>query len=175
MTTDTQEILAHLARLLGTPTTDGLSREWNDLWSDVHQLAEVQEAGLLSLLQLALQHPNWFIREGALELVGFHYDLTGAAEMLGEVRALLLSDSSEHVRLTAAAVLGEQANAWDTALIQALASDSNEDVRRIAFDSLLRLLRLGPGPEARWLDEVRVGRLAPTLDTLRAVAARYER
>ncbi|WP_216328329.1 HEAT repeat domain-containing protein [Deinococcus aestuarii] len=174
MVADRQTTLDRLARLLEAAATGNPAEEWNALWPAVHQLAEGQDGDLLPHLSRALQHPDGFIRLGALELVGFHYDLADAAELLGQVRFMLLSDSREDVRLAAAAVLGVQADAWDDALVRALTDDLDEDVRRVSFEALLKLLRLGPGPEARWLSEVGDGHLVPTLDALRAIAARYD-
>ncbi|MEF2279313.1 HEAT repeat domain-containing protein [Deinococcus sp. YIM 134068] len=172
------QILARFAHWVEGPISDDLFekwlQEWGALWTDVHQLAEWQDADLLLLLRRALCHHDGFVRGETLQLVGFHYDLSGDAELLEHVRSLLLSDVNEHVRLTAAAVLGVQADAWDDALVRALTDDSDEDVRRVAFESLLKLFRLGPGPEARWLGEIEAGRLTPTLDALHAIAARYD-
>ncbi|WP_102126438.1 HEAT repeat domain-containing protein [Deinococcus planocerae] len=178
MLVNRQHTLARLAHLVDAPPDSAQVKrfynEWNALWSAVHQLAELQDGDLLPLLRRALRHPDPFIREGALELAGFHYDLTDDAELLGHLRLMLHSDASEDVRLAAASVLGVQANAWDEALVWALTNDPDEDVRRAAFAGLLRLLRLGPGPEERWLREVEAGRLGLTLDALRAIAARYD-
>ncbi|GAA5514827.1 hypothetical protein Dcar01_03588 [Deinococcus carri] len=128
------------------------------------------------LLRSALQHPEWFVRQEALELIGFHYDLSDDPALLNQVRVMLLLDPGGDgaVRLAAASVLGVQSCAWDASLICAMTDDPDEDVRQVAFRALLHLLKLGFNVEERLLAEVSCAGRPLTLATLQEFSARFD-
>jgi HEAT repeat protein len=70
--------------------------------------------------------------------IGFHYDLSGDAAIIDQIREML-NDPDIDVRMAAASVLGIRSSWPDHGLYRTMTMDPNEFVRRAAFRALVRL------------------------------------
>ncbi len=133
------------------------------LQRQMHALAEAQYAGALPLFVALLGDSDWDWRLKGVRLLGFHYPLDPTDEITGQLRQLLLTDGSEHVRMSAAAVLGVRSQWRDDALVRAVQHDPDDDVRKTAFLSLLMLAGLTGEVLQQVEARLMAGEVAPTI------------
>jgi hypothetical protein len=174
-TSEIQHILdqAQLAREIPTHFEKEYKRM---LKRQLHELAEAQclmaqDFFLSCISDLSDENANW--RLDGLTNLGFHYQFSPDSEICEKVRFLLLNDSDDMIRHSAATVLGGRSKWLDSALVSALSSDPDESVRASAFIALLALAGV---PFLRCCqEEVRVdqGELQPTFEEIRRIASEY--
>jgi HEAT repeat protein len=112
------------------------------IWTSAHKLAEAQFEPAKDFFILGLEDSDWVWRESCVSFLGFHFSLNEIA--LEKIRNLLLNDTSPHVRMAAASVLGGRSALPDYALNKATALDVDPDVRKAAYESILRLAGVSP-------------------------------
>jgi HEAT repeat protein len=121
---------------------DPNSNSMDYYFGGMHTLAEEQDLLALDFFVECLDDSRWDWRHDCLSCLGFHYDLP--EYIVEKVRRILLTDHNAMVRSTAASVLGTQSVWGDEALVIALTSDKDDDVRRAAFEALLTLAGFSP-------------------------------
>jgi hypothetical protein len=138
------------------------------LWSKMHHLAEVEYAPALPFFITLLDHSDWDWRAYGVELIGFHYQFAPDSALAERMRDILLNDPRDEVRMPAASVLSVRSQWPDTALEQALRTDSDDQIRRVAFVSLLKLAGVS-FPVARQIEaQMEAGEFEPSPHTLNA-------
>jgi len=110
--------------------------------SVLHSMAEEQNMELLNLLLDRALSDDWYVKTGALPLIGFHYDLSANEGFLDYLRSLISApnreDNGDYIRITAANVLGEQVSSVDEKDIKMLDVIDSRDVRLALMRSLMR-------------------------------------
>lgn len=118
---------------------DTTSQSHELYWSKMHLLAEAQYLPAVAFFLACLDDSRADWREDCLTCLGFHYQLPPSSQILEKIRQVLLTDPNSFVRLAAASILGSRSTPSDPALIAALHSDPDEDVRFVVFEALLTL------------------------------------
>ena len=142
-----------------------------DLGRILHRLAEARYAPALPMIQPFLEHPNWGTRLDAVGLIGFHYPFSPESSLAQSFRQLLLHDPWPMVRMSAAHVLGGRSTVTDPALMTALTTDPDEDVRCSAFLALLQLHGV-KWPQLRQIErQLESGEILLTVSSLEALVS----
>ena len=113
-----------------------------------------------------LDDPRWNWRYNGLCDLGFHYVFPPDSPIVEKIRQLLLTDPHSWVRDAAAAVLGSRSSWPDAALVSALESDLDDQVRYSAFDALLRLARVPFTVASLEVERVENQFIQPSLDEI---------
>jgi len=114
------------------------------------------------------QRPEW--RTQALMLLGNHYDLLDHEKGLEALRGVLRQDADSQLRRKAADFLALYTTWPEQALIDALRSDPDIDVRFAALQAILELTGV---PRTRIRDEIgmlRANRMQPTIGDVERIS-----
>jgi hypothetical protein len=163
-----QSILTQ-AQLARTSPIDFDKQQLKELKRQLHKLAESQSLPAKDFFLSCLSDPDSEWRLNGLGNLGFHYQISPESEICDRVRALLLNDSDDYVRTTAASVLGVCSRWLDSALIKALTSDPDEFVRIVAFESLIQLAGVPMGIAFRASEAAKNGEIEPTLAEVKRI------
>jgi hypothetical protein len=132
----------------------------------VEKMRDLAEAGYPPAMDFFLEcldDPRWNWRYNGLCDLGFHYIFPPDSPVVEKIRQLLLTDPHSWVRDAAASVLGSRSSWPDMALVSALESDMDAQVRYSAFDALLRLARVPFAVASQEVERVEKGFIQPSL------------
>lgn len=135
----------------------------------LHALAEAgdEKAKAFFATLLWAEDNDW--RLEGLRDVGFHYHLDEDPSIVARMRELLLTDRDDHVKLAAASILGIRSSWPDRSLYQAMTTDADTIVRKVAFQSLLDLSGMSFKEGQAVMKRVAAGELPVSVEGLRAV------
>jgi HEAT repeat protein len=134
-------------------------------------LAEVGYPPAMDFFLECLDDPRWNWRYNGLCNLGFHYVFPPDSPLVEKIRQLLLTDPHSWVRDTAASVLGSRSSWPDMALVSALESDMDEQVRYSAFDALLRLARVPFAVASLEVERVEKKAIPPSMEEIIRILA----
>ncbi len=137
--------------------------------NNMHVLAKASYPPAMDFFISCLDDPRWDWRLDALTALGFHYQFPPDSELAEKIRQMLLTDPNVSIRVSAAIVLGGRSKGPDVALIHALQSDPDEDVRRSAFDALLELGGVSFPLRRELMERVKKGEVRATLDEAKRI------
>ncbi len=132
------------------------------VFRNLHDLAEAEYQPAFEFLITCIDHPDAIWRWQSLRDIGFHYSTAPDSLFLEKARALLRQDPERNVRRVAALILGLHSQWKDPALMTALASDPEPDVRAVAFASLLELAGMARCRAWKCWQQVKTGEIQPT-------------
>jgi HEAT repeat protein len=129
-------------------------------------LAEVGYPPAMDFFLECLDDPRWNWRYNGLCNLGFHYVFPPDGPIVEKIRQLLLTDLHSWVRDAAASVLGSRSRWPDMALVSALESDTDDQVRYSAFDALLRLAHVPFAVASQEVERVEKQLIQPSLQEI---------
>ncbi len=137
----------------------------------MRDLAEASYEPAVDLFMRCLDDSRWNWRYNGLCSLGFHYVFPADSPIVTKIQELLLTDPHSSVREAAASILGSRSRWPDDALIRALESETDEQVRFATFAALLRLAGLPISVVTHEIEQVHTGRIQPTLNELERILA----
>ncbi len=140
------------------------------VWKKAHKLAEAHYLPAIEFFVAGLNDMDWVWREDCLSFLGFHYSLKNRIEIVEKFREMVVSDPSDDVRMTAAAVLGLRSKLPDQALFHALESDLSYFVREAAFESVLELMGLPYKTINREVKRFKTGQVQSNFEYFKQIA-----
>jgi hypothetical protein len=175
MTQVSNEQAARILDALRAAYSDPLrkKREERDILQKMTQLAHAHYRPAIDFFVSGLDDPDWSWRLEHLGALGYHYRFDKDNAVVAKIRAILTSDPSEMVRMSAASVLARFATWPDPTLVQVLEHDVDADVRRAAFESLLLVMGIARRDLAKVRGQMVIDELQPSTSTLRLIAEQH--
>lgn len=136
--------------------------QWRRVFRNLHDLAEAEYQPAFEFLITCIDHRNAIWRWQSLRYIGFHYSTALDSLFLEKTRVLLCQEPDLNVRRAAALILGLHSQWQDAALVTALTSDPEPDIRAVAFASLLELAGMARCRAWKCWQQVKTGKIQPT-------------
>lgn len=155
-----------LARATGTAR--------NKLHNKIHQLAESQYLPALDYFLSFLSDPDWDWRVEGVQMVGFHFEFSANSDVADRLRHLLLTDSSDLVRSSAALALGGRSKWPDSTLLRALQTEPDIDVGRAIFEALMQLAGVPFPGIRRTIEQMSNNHVKPDVKILQQVLREFK-